>query len=629
MTQATSDRPILLEVDHIALSLPTSEGPIRALNDVHFTLYQGETFALVGESGCGKSLTASAIMRLLPQGASLVAGDIRFLGTSLADLPESAMREWRGKRISMIFQEPGTALNPVMTVGDQIAEVIETHLSLSRRAVQAEVIEWLSQVGLPDPEKTAQKFPHELSGGQKQRILIAMALAAKPDLVIADEPTTALDVTLQRQVLDLLKRLQTTYGLTILLITHDLAVVKATADRLSLLYAGETVESAPVNEFFRRPLHPYAKALFGALPRENPRERLTPIEGVVPSLAHAPSGCRFAARCQRAQPCCFDEAPPLVLAPHLLADPASEPQVSAAHAVRCPFVFETRTRSTKTERTDVLTEATKTTQEILRLDGLTVDYGSRVWGTGAKRVVDNVSLSLFEGETLALVGESGSGKTTTALATLGLLERGARISGRVSLDGEPLDLTRPKDLKRLRQSIQIIFQDPFASLDPRMTIEDTLLEGMSLRTDWTMAKKKARVGTLLADVGLTEDVRDRLPHAFSGGQRQRIAIARALAPEPRLIVCDEPTSALDVSVQAQILNLLKRLQAARGLAYLFITHNFAVVDYMADRIGVMRSGKIVEMGDPYTLRHHPRTPYTRTLLTSVPRLTIPDEATFH
>ena len=622
----------LLELSHVKLALPTPDGALEALADVSFTVQKGETFALVGESGCGKSLTASAIMRLLPEDAVLLSGDIRMNGVSLPDLSEEEMRRWRGRHIAMIFQEPGTALNPVMTVGDQIAEALPPEVARDREARDKAVIGWLTRTGLPTPEITAKKFPHELSGGQKQRILIAMALAARPQLVIADEPTTALDVTLQHQVLQLLKDLQREYGLTILLITHDLAVVKETADRLSLLYAGETLETATVEDFFSRPLHPYAKALFGALPTESRHIPLRPIEGAVPSLMTPPPGCRFAPRCPLANESCHREHPALVNVPD-----QEQNENGISHALRCPVVLKAIADNVPMSRGRVAKEAevTETTAKVQRalltLDDVSVTYGARsswrFWEKSAAPTVKHVSLALMEGETLALVGESGSGKTTTALATLGLLGRGARVSGKITLDGQALAFDDRASLGHLRRSIQIIFQDPFASLDPRMTIRETLLEGMtSLRPEWDKAQREARLSWLMQAVGLPPEALDRLPHAFSGGQRQRIAIARALAPEPRILICDEPTSALDVSVQAQILNLLKRLQRENQLSYLFITHNFAVVNYMADRMAVMKDGELVEMGDTAAIRANPKSAYTAKLLASVPVLEIPDAA---
>lgn len=598
---------VLLSVEHLSLTLPGPGGRVEALSDVSFDVRRGETFALVGESGCGKSLTASAIMQLLPEGAAVPHGRIVFEGTDLLSLTEGGMRPYRGGRIAFIFQEPSSALDPVMTAGDQIAEMILTHRNVGREKAHADAVEWIRRVELPDPARTAAKFPHELSGGQKQRIMIAIALSARPALVIADEPTTALDVTIQAQILELLDDLRRTEGLTLILITHDLAVVRARADRLALMYAGETVECASAEAFFRSPKHPYAAALLEALPRSGRTEPLVPIEGAVPPLTALPPGCRFAPRCALADDACRAGRPVMVC-------------TAPDHCCRC------RRPGTAVPPKDIRIhreEAPLGGKPLLQIDNLRVTFGGRGFFNRrpAMTAVDGVSFSLNAGETLALVGESGSGKTTTALAALGLLGRGASVTGSVTLDGIGILPPSPGSERHLRRCAQIIFQDPFASLDPRMTVLETLTEGMlTLRPEWDAAERRRRALELLEAVGLPQDAARRLPHAFSGGQRQRIAVARALSVEPRLIVCDEPTSALDVSVQAQILNLLNDLQRERGLAYLFITHNFAVVEHMADRIIVMRKGRIEEEGTADRVLCSPQAAYTRTLLSSVPRL---------
>lgn len=621
---------VLLHVDRLTLTLPSDSGPIEALSGVDFTVRRGEVFALVGESGCGKSLTASAVVRLLAPGARTPDGRIRFEGRDLLGLTEREMRGFRGSRIALVFQEPATALNPVMTVGAQIAEMIrasrkarsDTHAetqSAGKRSdlsPEREALEWLKRVRLPDPETLAHRFPHELSGGQKQRVMIALALSARPDMLLADEPTTALDVTLQAEILGLLRTLQREENLTLLLITHDLALVEAFADRLALMYAGETVECAAVRDFFASPRHPYATALLGALPGADRTRPLAAIPGTVPTPGQLPAGCRFAPRCPKARAICRTTAPVA--------------RTAGASVVRCHFP-EADTRGTKTtEHTNAsgASSAPSTpsggsiVSPLLSVRNLTVGFRARgFFARDPEPVVRGVTFDVRPGETVALVGESGSGKTTTGLALLGLLGGKARVAGEVDLAGSPLfPLTRTAE-RRLRRSVQMIFQDPNASLDPRRTIRSTLLEGMeSLRPEWSKAQRLERLERLLHAVGLPADAADRLPHAFSGGQRQRIAIARALSVEPKLIVCDEPTSALDVSVQAQILNLLKALQREFELGYLFITHNFGVVEYMADRILVMKSGRIVEAGDAQAILTHPVDPYTQRLLAAVPRL---------
>ena len=504
----------------------------------------------------------------------------------------------------MVFQESSTALDPVMTVGDQLVEMIRAHRAVSVAVAKKEAGEWLERVGVSLGGDALSRFPHELSGGQKQRVMIAMALSARPDVVIADEPTTALDVTLQAQILKLLKDLQKETGLTLLLITHDLAVVKQTADRLALMYAGEIVETATVEDFFSSPRHPYAGALLNALPDTDRKKTLHPIEGTVPTLAPPPAGCRFRARCPRATEACVHH-------PDLSDGP---------HPVRCFFPGEHLYESTEES---LLEDLRENRPPVLEISNLTVTYGSRRWWKpdAAKPAVRGVSLTLAEGETLALVGESGSGKTTAVMAALGLLGPKARVTGSVRLLGREVLGASGESLRLLRRTAQIIFQDPFSSLDPRMTVRETLEEGMvALHSEWSSEERLERVRKLLRETGLPESAAERLPHAFSGGQRQRIAIARALSVEPRLIVCDEPTSALDVSVQAQILNLLSRLQKSFGLSYLFITHNFGVVRHVADRIAVMRAGEIVEEGEADQIFSDPQTDYTKSLLAAIPRL---------
>ena len=594
----------LLDVRGLSLSIDTDEGTLEALSDITFTLERGETFALVGESGCGKSLTAASLMRLLPENERVTAGEIRLGGRELLSLTEREMREVRGAKIAMVFQESSTALDPVMTVGDQLVEMIRAHRAVSATEARKEASEWLERVGVSLGGDALSRFPHELSGGQKQRVMIAMALSARPDVVIADEPTTALDVTLQAQILKLLKDLQKETGLTLLLITHDLAVVKQTADRLALMYAGEIVETATVADFFSSPRHPYAGALLNALPDTDRKKTLHPIEGTVPTLAPPPPGCRFRARCPRATEACTRH-------PDLSDGP---------HPVRCFFPDENLYESTEES---LLEDLRDNRPAVLEISNLTVTYGSRRWWKpdAAKPAVRGVSLTLAEGETLALVGESGSGKTTAVMAALGLLGPKARVTGSVRLLGRDVLGASGENLRLLRRTAQIIFQDPFSSLDPRMTVRETLEEGMiALHPEWSSEERLERVRKLLRETGLPESAAERLPHAFSGGQRQRIAIARALSVEPRLIVCDEPTSALDVSVQAQILNLLSRLQKSFGLSYLFITHNFGVVRHVADRIAVMRAGEIVEEGEADQIFSDPKTDYTKSLLAAIPRL---------
>lgn len=610
----------MLGIKDLTTEIESESGLIRAVDALTLTLQRGETFALVGESGCGKSMTALSILRLLPDSGRVADGAVDMEGTDLVQLPESSMRDFRGCKISIIFQEPSTSLNPVMTVGRQIAEVIERHTATQGQAAIDRAVDWLKRVGIPEPERRVNDYPFQMSGGQKQRVMIAIALAAEPDIVIADEPTTALDVTIQAQILDLLKQLQLTQKMAMLLITHDLAIVSKMAHRVAMMYAGQVVEVADAAEFFSRPLHPYAVNLFDALPDAGKRGlRLASIAGTVPSLNQTFVGCRFADRCAHVMPECRAQSPNLL-------------SHGESHSVRC-FLYQVAARQTA-----VTTADNQTRQLPLdRPPGDTVvelkDY--RVWFPIRKgilqrtvdfvKAVDGVSFKIAAGRTLALVGESGSGKTTVGKALLQLLRDQATISGSALLHGQALELLEGEALRTARRAVQIVFQDPFASLNPRMRIHEILEEGVaSLHPEVTSTDRARRVAQLLEKVGLPQTALDRFPHEFSGGQRQRLAIARALAVKPKLIVADEPTSALDVSVQAQILNLFKELQQELGVAYLFITHNFGVVEYLAHEIAVMKNGKLVEYGSADEVLTRPQHDYTRTLLEAVPRIAVPN-----
>lgn len=620
-----------LSVRDLSVELPLEGGTLHAVRHVSFDLMRGETLALVGESGCGKSMVASALMRLLPEDARTPTGSILLDGTELLSLMESEMRAYRGARIALIFQEPATSFNPVMTVGAQIVEMIRTHRQICAEEAKKDAVEWLRRAGVPEPERRFSAFPHELSGGLKQRAMIAMALSAEPEIVIADEPTTALDVTLQAQVLDELKRLRRERGLTLLLITHDLALLPGLADRVALMYAGEIVETAPTEAFFRAPEHPYARALLRALPQSGKDvKRLIPIEGTVPLLTRVPTGCAFAPRCALAEARCRREPP------------EARVRRDGAGTVRCRLAGRT-SRGIPEERIEKPEASARTipqktregaleaTEVLLAIRHLRVaaeprtlgEKAARLFGKASPRVIlPDLSLEIRRGRTLALVGESGSGKTTAALAALGLLGSGLRAEGEVILRGEAFGAAAPRPIS-FRRAVQVVFQDPFSSLDPRMTVEALLDEALvSLCPDLGVSERSARIERLLEETGLPAESRTRYPHEFSGGQRQRIAIARALAAEPEVILLDEPTSALDVSVQAQILNLLLKLQKERGLSYLLITHNFGVVEYLAHRIAVMEAGRIVEEGEAARVLASPQAPYTQRLLASVPRIRI-------
>ena len=563
-TSLQGHKPVLqpvLQVTDLDVSIDTQDRFQLAVKALALTVQRGETFALVGESGSGKSMTAMALLRLLPEALQVTRGRVVLEGTELLGLPEVAMRDVRGGRAGMIFQEPATSLNPVMRIGQQIIEAIEAHTTLRGQAARARAIQWLERVGIPDPARRVDDYPFQFSGGQKQRVMIAIALAAEPELLIADEPTTALDVTVQAQVLTLLADIQKELGMAVLLITHDLAVVKDVADTVALMRHGEVVETASAEKFFRAPEHAYARELFDAIPTFSKRGRPLSAAGRERSL---------------------------------VSQTAASPELGG-RAV-CLAVQNLQVRYAQR-------------QGLLR----------RI--SGYNNVVQGVSFELRAGETLALVGASGCGKTTVAKALLRLLDSNAEVSGRAIINDSNILTCSGRQLLALRRQIQIVFQDPYASLDPRMRIGAILQEGIeALRPEWSRVEQTRRIAYLLDRVGLPSDASDRYPHEFSGGQRQRIAIARALAVEPAVLILDEPTSALDVSVQAQILDLLSDLQKETGMAYLFITHNFGVVEYLADRVAVMDSGVLVELGDAEQVLQAPKHHVTRELLAAVPRL---------
>ena len=582
-------------------------GAARPVDGVSFDIAAGECFTLLGESGCGKSMTALGLMRLLPAAAEVAGGSVMFEGTDLLALPESGMRDVRGGGIGMIFQEPATSLNPVLTVGRQIGEALELHAGLRGAAARQRAEELLNQVGIPDPRRRLDEFPFQLSGGLRQRVMIAIALAGSPRLLIADEPTTALDVTIQAQVLDLLDELRHKQDMALLLITHDLGVVARMADRIGVMYAGQLVEEAPRREFFAQPAHPYSVRLFAALPDAERRGgRLATIPGSVPAAEIRHPGCRFADRCDEAVLLCAATPPPWR-------------EIATGQRSRCHLPGPAPAVLQKVGAGDTASPADNA--PLLSVSDLQVHFpirrGILQRAVGAVRAVDGMSLQLMPGRTLALVGESGCGKTTAGKAMLQLLRPTA---GSVLLDGVELTTRSSSELRPLRAKMQMVFQDPFASLNPRLRIGDIIAEGMQALGTGTGANRAAEVGTLLEQVGLRADMVSRYPHEFSGGQRQRIAIARALAVHPQLLICDEPTSALDVSVQAQILNLLSDLQRDLKLAYLFITHNIAVVDYLAHDVAVMYLGRVVESGSADEVLRSPRHPYTRALLAAVPRV---------
>lgn len=574
----------LLRVQELSVEVEADGRLMQAVRGLSLAITRGETFALVGESGSGKSMTALALLRLLPEAAVTTAGRVELDGMELLRLPESDMRPMRGGRIGMVFQEPAACLNPVLTVGQQIQETVRTHTDLRGEAAWGRAVAWLQRVGIADADKRMADYPFQFSGGQKQRIMIAMALAAEPALLIADEPTTALDVTVQAQILALLHDIRREMGLAMLLITHDLAVVRQVADYVALMRGGELLDTQPAAAFFESPRHPYARQLLAAIPSYEKRGR----------RLSTPVG----------------------------AD-AEPPQTESAGAV------DTETDTASAQRQEAASSRLEAASRangglLLRVEGLSVAYEQRRYA-GLLRskvpVLHDVGFELHEGETLALVGGSGCGKTTAAKALLGLLDKSAKVGGQAWLSGRALIGADRAAMKHLRQAVQVVFQDPYASLNPRIRVGEILAEGMrALKPQWGADEVQQRAGQWMVRVGLSADAMQRYPHEFSGGQRQRIAIARALAVEPALLILDEPTSALDVSVQAQILELLQDLQQRYRTAYLFITHNFGVVEYLADRMAVMHDGRIVEQGEVGEVLRQPRHEQTRALLAAVPRL---------
>ena len=602
----------VLEVSGLTVGFRQGSALRTVVRDVSFSLRRGELLALVGESGSGKSVTALAVMGLLPEGIAAVSGgSVRFVGQDLGSLSPEERRRLRGRRLSMIFQEPMTALNPVMTIGQQLAETLLAHGQCGRREARARAVRLLEEVGIPAAATRLRDYPHQLSGGQRQRVMIAMALACRPELLIADEPTTALDVTVQAQIMELLNRLRRQLGTAVLFITHNLALVREQADRVAVMVSGQLVETAPAAELFRRPCHPYTRLLLRSVPSAAGRHAaLAAIDAPRPGVSPHPAACAFATRCPLVQDTCLTEPP---------GDQTPAPD----HHVRCrrPSMFGVALAAdgAPEEPPPAVGDGPRA---VLEARGLQVWFPRRAGLFGRRRVpvraVDGVDLTLRAGETLALVGESGCGKTTVGKALVRLLRP---TGGSVRL-GDGIELTRLDEhaLRPLRRRIQMIFQDPFSSLDPRLMAGESLLEGLDAQRIGTPAERRAAVEALLGDVGLPPEAAGRYPHQFSGGQRQRLGLARALAVAPDIIVCDECTSALDVSVQAQMLNLLRRLQRRLGLAYLFITHDLSVVSYFADRVAVMYLGRIVEEGPAAEVLAHPAHPYTRALLAAAPRL---------
>ncbi len=611
------DIPVL-EVKDLKTYFRTQRGIAKAVDGVSFSIPEGSTFALVGESGCGKSLTALSIIQLVPGPSGFQAGgEILLKGRPITRLTEHGKREIRGNKVSMIFQEPMTSLNPVFTVGYQTAETIRLHRKKSAAEARAAAIEMFGKVGLPEPQALFDEYPHRLSGGMRQRVMIAMALACKPDLLIADEPTTALDVTIQDQIIRLIKELKDSMKMAVLLITHNLALVYRNAENVCVMYAGKVAEMTSTDELFRNPMHPYTVKLLRSMPGYEKRGlMLDTIPGSVPPATNYPVGCRFAGRCPREMAGCATIKPALA-------------ERAAGHFVSChlhdssfmskPCSKPIMCEPDKVPPAPALNAIKKPLLDVRNLKTYyTVRKGLFKRVKGYVRAVDGIDLSVRKGMTLALVGESGCGKTTAGKSIIRLIRPD---SGEIVFNGENIASLGERALRPMRSRAQIIFQDPYSSLNPRMMIKDAIEEGLkTLKPDLDRAARLDKTARVLERVGLAPEMMHRYPHEFSGGQRQRIGIARALAVDPEFIICDEAVSALDVSVQAQILNLLKSIQRESGISYLFITHDLAVVEYIADEIAVMYMGKIVERGTTDAVFSNPVHNYTKKLLSAIPTL---------
>jgi peptide/nickel transport system ATP-binding protein len=680
----------VLDIQNLSTHIKLTSSVVQAVGNVDLQVDAGETLGVVGESGCGKSMTGLSIMGLLPPGGSIVNGSIKLEGRELVGLKDDELRRIRGNEVAMIFQDPLTSLDPTKTIGYQVGEPVRLHRGASRSEALDRAVEVLSLVGLPRPKERLKDYPHQLSGGLRQRVMIAMALACEPKLLIADEPTTALDVTIQAQILALLKDLKDRLGMAMLLITHDMGVIAGHADRVNVMYAGRVVETAPAVTLFDEMHHPYTQALLASIPQLNQdaRKALHAIPGLPPDLAHPPQGCRFAARCTRATDKCRSEEPPLAgkTFDHKFAcwhpvdgplelvvigaggpdaastglggsDAASLDQAAASDKVG--FVHDAELADTGAGGTAGLTSASPETQPgagqpaviaaglketadgrlevaevkvaangngvapLLELRNLVKEFPVTAGAILQRKVaavhaVSDVSFSVPAGTTFGLVGESGCGKTTIGKLIVAL-ER--PNSGSISVNGEDVSKLHRADLRRKRRDLQLMFQDPQSSLDPRMRVGTIIAEPLSVQHIGSKRAQRDRVFELLSEVGLPRNAVERYPHEFSGGQRQRIGLARALTVNPKLIVADEPVSALDVSIRAQVLNLMKRLQASYGLTYVVISHDLAVVKYMADQIGVMYLGKLVEMGSGQDIYERAAHPYTAGLIATIP---VPD-----
>jgi oligopeptide/dipeptide ABC transporter ATP-binding protein len=609
----------LLSVQDLQMHIKQRRGEVHAVDGVSLTVRLGETVGLVGESGSGKTMTGMSIMGLLPPGGRIVGGHIRLNGRDLVKATPKELREARGSQVAMVFQDPMTSLNPCMTIGRQIAEAVMTKRHTSKQAAMKRAVETLDLVGMPRPRERLADYPHQLSGGLRQRVMIAIALACEPKLLIADEPTTALDVTIQAQILALLDELKERLGMGMLLITHDMGIIAGRADRTIVMYGGRVAEVGPTPSVFARPRHPYTEALLESIPAiHDDRSRvLATIPGLPVSLLDPAPGCRFADRCRYATSRCLTEDP-------LLGGSDPDHPYTCFNPVNSVPATEQRPTPVTLRSSDQKPAADGERAALLVVDNVAKRYpvtaGVLQRRIGWLQAVSGVSLSIGDGETFGLVGESGCGKTTLG-RMITAMER--PDSGAISFQGESVGTLSRAQLRVGRRDFQLMFQDPYASLDPKMRVRSTLREPLAVHGIGSRREQHERVDQLLDEVGLPPRSAEQYPHEFSGGQRQRIGLARALALNPKLIVADEPVSALDVSIRSQILNLMKRLQGTHHLSYLVISHDLSVIHYVADRVGVMYLGKLVEVGSSDKIFAEPAHPYTKGLLDAVPT---PDSA---